>query len=74
MRALRLRVDMVFFLGKFAQFTPRYVCCVPIGGYSFRRIRFIRVYGCEGIGQSSSYVVMGIAVVNVVDMGLPEHI
>ena len=43
-------------------------------GVSFRRIRLIGVYGCEDVEQSSSSVVIGIAAVNVVDMGLPDHI
>ena len=43
-------------------------------GVSFRRILLLGVYRCEGVGQKSSSVVMGIAVGNVVDMGLPAHI
>jgi len=35
---------------------------------SFQRMRFIGVYNCEGVGQSSSLVVMDIIVVNVVDI------
>jgi len=31
-------------------------------------MRFIGVYSCEGAGQSSSSVVMGITVVSVVDI------
>ncbi len=34
----------------------------------------IGVYCCEDVGQSSSSVVMGITVVSVVDMGLPNRI
>jgi hypothetical protein len=34
---------------------------------SFRRMRFIYVYSCEGIGQSSSSVIMGITAVHVME-------
>jgi hypothetical protein len=37
-------------------------------------MRFIGVYSCEGVGQSSSSVVMGISVITVVDIGLPNQI
>ena len=37
-------------------------------GVSLRRIRFIEVYNCECVGQSSSSVVMGIVVVDVDDI------
>ena len=37
-------------------------------GVSFRRMQPIDVYNCEGVGQSSSSVVMGITIVNVVDV------
>ena len=32
------------------------------------------MHGCEGVGHPSSSVVMGIAVIRVVDMGLPDRI
>jgi hypothetical protein len=37
-------------------------------------VRLIGVYGCEGVGQSSSFVVFDITVVSVVDMGFPFQI
>jgi hypothetical protein len=43
-------------------------------GMSFRRIQDTGVYNCVGAGQSSSSVVMGIAVINVVDIGFPDQI
>jgi hypothetical protein len=43
-------------------------------GTSLRRTRLIEVYGCEGVGQPFSSVVMSIAVVSVVDMGSLDQI
>jgi len=39
------------YLGRFVVFVPRYIYCVPRGGVSFRRMRFIGVYNCECVGQ-----------------------
>ena len=49
-----------------------YILCSQ-RGVSFQRIRFIGVYKCEGVGQSSSPVVMGIVVVNAIDIELPDQ-
>ena len=43
-------------------------------GRSLRRIRHVRVYGWLIVGQSSSSVVMGIALVSAVDIGFPDQI
>ena len=43
-------------------------------GASLGRMRLIEVYGYKGVGQPTSFVVMGIVVVSVVDMGLPDSI
>jgi len=37
-------------------------------------MRLIGVYGCDGIRQPSSFVVMCIVFIGVMDMGLPYHI
>ncbi len=43
-------------------------------GVSLRNIRFALVYGCVGVGQPSSSVVMGIEKDIVEDSSLPDHI
>jgi len=43
-------------------------------GVSLRRVRLIEVYGCDGDGKPSSSVVLGIVVVRVKNMGLPDQI
>jgi hypothetical protein len=41
---------------------------------SLRNFRFARVYGCVGVGQPSSSVVMGIEEDIVEDCSLPDHV
>ncbi len=43
-------------------------------GVSLSRILFTRVYGCVGVGQPSSSVVMGIKEVREEDISFPDHI
>ena len=43
-------------------------------GMRFRRMRLIRVYGWVEVGHPSSSVVMGMDIMIVVDMGLPDQI
>ncbi len=43
-------------------------------GVSLNSIRVTRVYGCVGVGQPSSTVVMGIDEVREEDISFPDHI
>ena len=55
--------------------TCAYVCILfSQKGVSLSRILFTRVYGCVGVGQPSSSVVMGIEVVREEDISFPDHI
>ena len=55
--------------------TCAHVCILfSQNGVSLSRILFTRVYGCVGVGQPSSSVVMGIEEVREEDISFPDHI
>ena len=61
-------------LGDFLE-TCAHVCNLfSQNGVSLSRILFTRVYGCVGVGQPSSSVVMGIEEVREEDISFPDHI
>jgi hypothetical protein len=55
--------------------TCAHVCILfSQNGVSLSRILFTRVYGCVGVGQPSSSVVMGVEEVREADISFPDHI